>query len=248
MKNQIASDLHLENWQRDLPHPVYQFKPDKSRDMLFIAGDMTDGNREWWMPFLWRELDISPVILVPGNHEYYYATKKDVDRFWRGYAEEHAGFHYLNNDRVSLGGLAFYGAEWCSDFWDDPQHYYFERDIADFWLTRDWSTTRHVEEFRRVTNNMAGLSGKADMVITHFPPTLEAIDQALYKDDPLNPYFINDCEWLVRRLQPKLWVSGHTHSPFDYQMGDTRVVINPCGYLQKTPMPGFSVMKTIEVE
>ena len=34
------------------------------------------------------------------------------------------------------------------------------------------------------------------MVITHFPPTLEAIDQALYKDNALNPYFINDCEWL----------------------------------------------------
>lgn len=248
MKIQIASDLHLENWQRDLPHPVYQFKPDKNRDLLIVAGDMTDGNREWGLPFLQRELEISPVIFVPGNHEYYYATKEDVDRFWRVYAGEHAGFHYLNNDRATLGGLVFYGAEWCSDFWGDPQHYYFERDIADFRLTRDWSTTRHLEEFRRVTDNMAALSGKVDVVITHFPPTLEAIDQALYKDDPLNPYFINDCEWLVRRLQPKLWVSGHTHSPFDYRVGGTRVVINPCGYLQETPMPGFSVMKTIEVE
>ena len=38
------------------------------------------------------------------------------------------------------------------------------------------------------------------------------------------------------------------NNPFDYQVGDTRVVINPSGYLQETPMPGFSVMKTIEVE
>ena len=55
-----------------------------------------------------------------------------------------------------------------------------------------------MEEFRRVTDNMAALARKVDVVITHFPPTLEAIDQALYKDNALNPYFINDCEWLVQ--------------------------------------------------
>ena len=247
MKIQIASDLHMENWQRELPQPVYQFQSDENRDLLILAGDITNGTRQWGMPFIRRELDISPVIFVPGNHEYYHAAKQDVDSFWQSHADAHPGFHYLNDGTAEIGDLRFYGAEWCSDFWGDPMHFYYERDIADFHLTRDWSTTRHVEEFHRVTENMTALSGKVDVVITHFPPTLEAIDQALYKDDPLNPYFINDCEWLVRRLKPKLWVSGHTHSPFDYRVGDTRVVINPCGYIQETPLPGFSVMKTVEV-
>ena len=247
MKIQIASDLHLENWQRDLPQPVYQFDSDRRRDLLILAGDITNGSRQWGMPFIRRELDISPVIFVPGNHEYYHATKQDVDSFWRSHADAHPGFHYLNDETVEIGGLTFYGAEWCSDFQGDPMHYHYERDIADFWLTRDWSTTRHVAEFRRVTENMAALAGKVDVVITHFPPTLEAIDQALYKDNASNPYFINDCEWLVRHLRPALWVSGHTHSPFDYRVGDTRVVINPCGYKEETPLPGFSVMKTVEV-
>ena len=247
MKIQIASDLHLENWQRDLPQPVYQFDSDRHRDLLILAGDITNGSRQWGMPFIRRELDISPVIFVPGNHEYYHAAKQDVDSFWRAFAGDNEEFHYLNDETVEIGGLTFYGAEWCSDFWGDPIHYYYERYIADFWLTRDWSTTRHVEEFRRVTDNMASLARKVDVVITHFPPTLEAIDQALYKDNALNPYFINDCEWLVEHLRPALWVSGHTHSPFDYRVGDTRVVINPCGYIQETPLPGFSVMKTVEV-
>ena len=247
MKIQIASDLHLENWQRDLPQPVYQFDSDRHRDLLILAGDITNGTRQWGMPFIRRELDISPVIFVPGNHEYYHAAKQDVDSFWQSHADAHPGFHYLNDETAEIGGLTFYGAEWCSDFWGDPMYYHYERDIADFWLTRDWSTTLHVEEFRRVTDNMAALSGKVDVVITHFPPTLEAIDQTLYKDSALNPYFINDCEWLVRRLNPTLWVSGHTHSPFDYRVGGTRIVINPCGYIEEAPLPGFSVMKTVEV-
>ena len=83
MKIQIASDLHLENWQRDLPQPVYQFEPDRRRDLLILAGDITTGSRQWGMPFIRRELGISPVIFVPGNHEYYHATKQDVDSFWR---------------------------------------------------------------------------------------------------------------------------------------------------------------------
>ena len=86
------------------------------------------------------------------------------------------------------------------------------------------------------------------MVVTHFPPTLESIDQELYRNNPFNPYFINDAEPLVSYVGAKLWVSGHTHSPFDYQVGQTRVIGNPRGYPGEDPRPGFSVMKTVEVE
>ena len=30
--------------------------------------------------------------------------------------------------------------------------------------------------------------------------------------------------------QPRLWIHGHTHESFDYQIGKTRVVCNPRGY------------------
>ena len=247
MKIQIASDLHLENWQRDLP-PLHQFTPDRTRDLLILAGDITNGARQFGLPFIRQEIGFSPVIYVPGNHEYYHATRQDVDSFWRLFADANPGFHYLNDNTVDIGGVRFYGACWCSDFWGDPGHYHYTRMIADFTLTGDWDTSAHVAEFRRVTDSMAGLAGKVDVVITHFPPTLEAIDLALYKNDPLNPYFINDCRWLVEYLRPALWVSGHTHSPFDYKVGDTRVVINPGGYRGERSLPGFSAMKTVTVE
>ena len=247
MKIQIASDLHFEMWQEDLPDPVDQFTPDETRDLLILAGDITNGRTDYGLPFIGRELNISPVIYVPGNHEYYYSSKQKVDDWWRAFGKYHAGFYYLNDDTAEIGGLTFYGACWCSDFWGEEQHYYFNRLIADFHLTRDWDTTRHVEEFRRVTDNMAALAGKVDVVITHFPPTLAALDRRLYEGSLLNPYFINDCEWLVQYLKPKLWVSGHTHTPFDYQVGDTRVIGNPRGYREEPAQPGFSATKTVEV-
>ena len=76
MKIQIASDLHFELWKRNLSDPVGQFAPDKERDLLILAGDIVDGNRDHGLPFIRRELKLSPVIFVPGNHEYHHAPKR----------------------------------------------------------------------------------------------------------------------------------------------------------------------------
>ena len=246
MKIQIASDLHFEILKRDLPDPVDQFAPDETRDLLILAGDIVDGNTDYGLPFIRRELDISPVIFVPGNHEYYYSSKQKVDDWWRAFAKYHPGFHYLNDDTVELGGLTFYGAEWCSDFWGKPP-IYFHTMIQDFRYTLDWDTYAHLDEHKRIATSIAELVGKVDVVITHFPPTPEAIDLELYENNPLNPYFINDAEPLVQYVGAKLWVAGHTHSPFDYRVGETRVIGNPRGYPGEDPRPGFSVMKTVEV-
>ena len=68
-----------------------------------------------------------------------------------------------------------------------------------------------------------------DVVITHWPPTKEAIHPS-FEGDKLNPYFNNDREDLVRQVGAKLWISGHTHEPFDYEIGPTRCIGNPAGY------------------
>ena len=246
MKIQIASDLHFEIWRRFMPDPESQFAPDESRDLLILAGDITDGDRQFGVSFIRRELAISPVIYVPGNHEYFHASRRDTEAFWRGFARENEGFHYLNDDTVEIGGLRCYGAEWCSDFWGKPP-IYFHTMIEDFHVTPRWDTYAHLEEHKRITAAIAELAGKVDVVVTHFPPTLEALDRELFEDNKLNPYFINDAEPLVRHVGAKLWVAGHTHSPFDYMVGQTRVVGNPRGYPHVPARPGFSPMKTVVV-
>ena len=247
MKIQIASDLHFELWKRHLPDRERQFAPDKDRDLLILAGDIVDGNRDHGLPFIRRELKLSPVIFVPGNHEYHHAPKREVDAFWRDYAERHPGFYYLNDETVVIGGLRFYGAEWCSDFRGDPHHLYYRTMIEDFRVTLGWDTYGHVAEYKQISNSIAELAGKVDVVITHFPPTLGALDHVQHDEHRLNPYFINDNEALVRMVDASLWVSGHTHSPFDYRVGRTRVIGNPRGYPFVPARPGFSVTKTVEV-
>ena len=89
MKIQVASDLHLEAdlvYRRDPdtgavrvdrgardPLPPYgAFEPVLDRDVLVLAGDIGTGDLA--RAFIDRELQHSPVIYVPGNHEYYVRT------------------------------------------------------------------------------------------------------------------------------------------------------------------------------
>lgn len=82
--------------------------------------------------------------------------------------------------------------------------------------------------------------GKVDEVITHFPPTLDTLDHEQHEDHRFNLYFIIDSEDLVRMVDVRLWVSGHTRFPFDCQVGNTRVVGNPRGYSFVPGCPGSS--------
>ena len=85
---------------------------------------------------------------------------------------------------------------------------------------------------------LAAQAGEVDVVITHWPPTKGAM-QPRFESDSLSPYFYNDREDLVRAMGAKLWIAGHTHDPFDYQVGGIRVVGNPTGYLYESSGPGL---------
>ena len=234
MKIQIASDLHLEMYQGGMPHPAY-FRAVEDRDLLVLAGDIHvhTGAKD----FVTRELEISPVIYVPGNHEYYCEHIRDsVDMAWRAIASSRSGFHFLVTKAVSIGGVRFFGAPWYSDLWgsQDPWAWaLIENSVNDFWDRTEgrdrWTVSRHIDTHNQQTESLLTVAGNVDVVITHWPPTKQAIHPK-FEGDRLNPYFINDHEYVVRKIGAKLWISGHTHEPYDYSIGVTRCVGNPSGY------------------
>ena len=239
MKIQIASDLHLEGIEGHMPGPSV-FRPVPARDVLILAGDI--GRHMMAQDFVLRELEASPVIYVPGNHEYYTeARRADVDASWTRLAERCPDLHYIIADGVTLDGVRFWGAPWYSDLWGVTPHdslgTRFWRDvtwgISDFnppWNGGgEWTLARHVDHHQEQTDLLAAQAGQVDVVITHWPPTRAAIHPK-FDGDLLNPYFINDREDLVRAIGAKLWVSGHTHEAYDYEVGPTRCIGNPTGY------------------
>ena len=259
MKIQIASDLHLEGRAGHMPS-ASAFRTVRGRDVLILAGDI--GRETQARTFIRRELDASPVLYVPGNHEYYgFQYRKAVDAQWQALAAEHPHLHYLVAESVMIDGVRFWGAPWYSDLWGLPAQWkdadpwrldMFERYIMDFRYPHNsvntWSLSKHLEAHLEQTEELRKQAGQVDVVITHWPPTKGAIHPR-YKGDALNPYFINDHEDLVRTIGAKLWISGHTHEAYDYRVGITRCIGNPTGFSgEHRQSERFRPDKVVEVE
>ena len=78
------------------------------------------------------------------------------------------------------------------------------------------------------------IEGKFDekfVVVGHHAPS-KTSTKPRYQDDTLmnGGYSSRLDEFILEHPQIKLWTHGHTHDPFDYMVGSTRVVCNPRGY------------------
>ena len=253
MKIQIASDLHLEMRSHHEPE-LHDFFPVEDRDVLVLAGDIGTYMNAW--SFIEQELRRSPVIYVPGNHEYYsWQTREHIDEAWKHKAKQNPDLHYLVAEGVIIGGVRFWGAPWYSDLFGRRDSWYLkfvEGAIMDFDPKFDdfggWTIERHLEEHARQTKLLREEADLVDVVITHWPPTRDAIAPRL-KGDGMNSYFVNDREDLVEDIGAQLWISGHVHDPYRAVVGNTLVIGNPTGYPREAPESGlFKPDFAIEVE
>ncbi len=87
---------------------------------------------------------------------------------------------------------------------------------------------------------------EGDIVITHYLPSFRSVHPK-FAAEPTNCFFVCDVEDLIVERQPALWLHGHTHESADYQIGKTRVVCNPFGYVGYGLNSAFKDELTIEL-
>lgn len=240
MKIQIVSDVHLE-WQR-------KWRPARvERDLLIVAGDLAEGISG--EVFLRQEAEHSPVVYVPGNHEYYNNNFQRLNTQWSGLA---ADMPHVYFEPRGLLTVPLWNGESCrvacatlwSNFWGDPlRALQVEKGINDFSMitygtgegygSRLFRGNHCMHEHNQARAFLEGLDpGSVDVVVTHFPPSRQSLDPQ-FKTGPyeyLNCYYSNDLDAVVERLGAKFWFHGHTHASADYMLGETRVICNPKGY------------------
>ena len=117
MKLQLLSDLHLE------AHPHWKAEPAPGADLLVLAGDVGSyqpgsqlGDADFGLgQFSPHKGWPTPVLFVPGNHEY---DGMDFDEAHARLRETCArlGLIWLERETVVLGGVRFVGTTLWSDF------------------------------------------------------------------------------------------------------------------------------------
>ena len=247
----IFSDLHLEfvDW---IPPPV-------AADAIVLAGDIAVGVQgiQWAR----RQFPDTPVVYVPGNHEFYGARLPDALAELRTEAQR-LGVHFLDGDECILGGTRFLG----TTLWTDYELYGsapedLERAMADAAIEMNdfrmiqWAggeplepalvRDMHLTGVAWLAERLAEPFGGPTVVVTHHLPHRQCIHPK-YEGTRFNPCFASDLDHLVR-APVALWVHGHTHESIDFLVNGTRVVCNPRGYLPHEPNPSFDPVGAIEL-
>ena len=247
----IFSDLHLEFFEWT--------PPPAAADAIVLAGDIAVGVQgvQWAR----RQFPDTPIVYVPGNHEFYGARIPDALQEFRTEARR-LGVHFLEGDECILGGTRFLGTTLWTDYelyGSEPAD--LERAMADAeiemndfrmiqWaggeplapaLVRDMHLIGVAWLAQRLAEPFAGPT----VVVTHHLPHRECIHPK-YEGTRFNPCFASDLDHLVR-APVVLWVHGHTHESIDRRVNGTRVVCNPRGYLPREPNPSFDPVGAVEL-
>jgi predicted phosphodiesterase len=232
MKLQIMSDLHLA-----FGEPVI---PQTDADLIVLAGDIGRPRQA----IRWAYGLGKPVLYVPGNHEFYGGVIAQVLSEMRGLAAG-TNIRVLDDDEAIIDGVRFLG---CT-LWTDLSLFGegADRELAvraawqymrDFALIRTQGNKLFSPDdmVSRCRQHLAWLEKRLDehsdvptVVITHHAPSRRSIHSS-FKGAPINAAYIVDLERLLGAQRVRLWIHGHTHFSFDYQVNGTRVICNPRGY------------------
>jgi Icc-related predicted phosphoesterase len=218
-------------------------------DVVVLAGDVHVKNRG--LQWIFDQKFEVPVLYVLGNHEFYREKfpglidklKQDVKK---------TNVHVLENDSVEIGGYRFFGCTLWSDMelLGDPHASSIAADdtMNDYRLIRHSKTYRrlspkdtrmyHFQSVRKLTEFLKAGEPKRSIVVTHHAPSIRSIADR-YRTDPVSAAFASNMDDFILEHQPGLWIHGHTHESFDYEIGKTRVVCNPRGYASIEENKGF---------
>ena len=253
MKIRVLSDLHLEC---DEPEAI----PHADADLVVLAGDIH--NHAEGIRWAAQTFDPdTPVIYVPGNHEYYDGEFGALETAMRDAAVSVDNVHYLNNAAWTdpAGRWRVLGTTLWTDFElfgasDEALAASFDaaaKALLDFRgpIQVTWSADTQASETPArlftvadalalhrqsrawLEQELAKPFDGTTIVVTHHAPHRASLAER-FANDLASAGFISHLPSLVRE-PVALWIHGHTHTGFDYVTGGTRVVCNPRGYFDR---------------
>jgi Icc-related predicted phosphoesterase len=215
MKIGIFSDLHLEfRATRDISKLIDVIQNTEC-DVMINAGDThpSPQSRKVFHSLITKHHP--KYIDVMGNHDYY--GNKWVDNNFR--------CQVIDNVKIVSATL------WTNFALSPIVEEYSRRNIYDFRQIEGVSSELMIENFDRTVDYIDMM--RPDVVVTHFAPH-PLSTHPRFAGHFLNPYFVNNLDSFICNTKPKLWVHGHVHDAFDYQIHQTHVVANPLGYPGET--------------
>ena len=252
----IAQDLH--------DHP----EPANTADQAAIANGTGLGRRQLtaqrFRDFFKRcSFQFPHVIYIMGNHEFYNGKFYAGIDYMREECAKYPNVYMLEQDMKIIDGVMFVGGTlWTNMNKRDPLTMHaIEGMMNDFRIIRNDARNyaamsaldvaiRHDKTLAYIEHIVHEHRNKKCVVVGHHSPSFQSAHE-MYKHETLmnGGYHSDLSEFILDHPQIKLWTHGHTHHPFDYVIGETRIVCNPRGYENDgySEQTGWDPTKILEI-
>lgn len=253
MRIAIGSDIHLEFGD-------YNIKNIQAADVLVLSGDITTTHRIGGHIEFFRKCSeqFNYTVYVLGNHEHYHGNfydthtliKEQLRQFKNIFVLDCGSVYFDEWDVRFLGGTL-----WTDMNKENPVVLNRVKGImSDFDVIDSFDPMTSVYAHQRCKNyiqeqiDLYREQGKTHKMVFvgHHAPSFESVHER-YKRD-FRSYDMNFCfasemdEFILNNPEIVLWTHGHTHHPFDYNIGSTRIVCNPRGYVGYDLNPKYDLV------
>ena len=248
MKIALYSDLHLET-MRNFPALAAVPQPAGDVDLIILAGDIHQGTKG--LQAL-ADRGEEGHIYIAGNHEYYHFDIAEKS----GVLNEaiRSNVFLVNNTSVVHKNIKLV----FSTLWShiNPIHQWqIERSLNDFHVIKhkgyrfsaEQYNQLHSESLKYIQNEVDTNKEKQIAVFTHHCPTFLNYPEQ-YKGDLLNEAFAVELHDHIESSNITCWVYGHHHNNTpEFTIGNTKLITNQLGYVQRNEHQLFETDKVIEV-
>jgi len=233
----VATDLH--------DHP----EPNNTADQAAKAKGTGLGRRQLtaqrFRDFLKRcSFQFPHVIYVAGNHEFYNGKWTQSLTTLSNECAKFPNVYFLEAGCKKIDDVTFIGGTlWTDMNKHDPLTLHAVRDMMNDFrvIKKDLegytnlkpadTVVRHRHMLSYIKQIVAEKPDEKFVVVGHHSPSFQSVHEGYKHETLMNGAYHSDLsEFILDRPQIKLWTHGHTHHPFDYMIGETRIVCNPRGY------------------
>ena len=214
------------------------------------------------------------VIYVAGNHEHYHGDYRDTLRDLKYNLHYLQNLYILDKETVTLEGVTFIGGTLWTDMNDeDPMTLQtigsmmndfrcvknsnkkvsfrdadgnFHERVAKF--SPEDAVEDHKKTLDYIRHVVRDKNNQKFVVVGHHAPSKLSTHPRYQNETLMNGGYSSDLsQFILDNPQIKLWCHGHTHEPFDYVIGETRIVCNPRGYIGYEDRADIFKLKTFEI-
>ena len=184
------------------------------------------------------------VIYIACNNEFYHGKWKASLQYLRDECAKFPNVYFLERDVKVINDVTFIGATlWTDCNKGDPLTLHALADMMnDYRIIRNdehnysklrpaHTMYRHQQTIAYLKSILPDMKDRKIVFAGHHSPSKLSTHPKYQNEYLMNGGYSSDLsEFILDHPEIKLWTHGHTHDPFDYMVGETRVVCNPRGY------------------